>query len=288
MPTTLPPEFDASIYRQLHPDLKAAGFDDAGLTGHYIRHGMDEGRACSAIKSRADFLALIPAEASVLEICPGLTPTLKRQGIKYYDTEDRASLVEQATLLHVQTATIPEIDFVSASDDMSVVTGTYEVLLSVHDLGRHPNLVAHLQQCEKLLAPGGLMFCVVPDKRYSYDHFTPETSLAALLARYHENDNTHHLEHSLALGVATHYNGRSHWAGRHGSREARLEERVNAVLSGETPVAVRHVNSSYFTSAGFRDIVSSLRTLKLTGLAVERLYPPVYGNNEFYVVLSTQ
>lgn len=288
MVTGLPPEFDANTYRNLHADLKAAGFDDAGMQGHYIRHGMDEGRACNTIKSRADFLALIPAAASVVEICPGFTPTLKGQGIKYYDTEDRASLVEQATLLHVQTSTIQEIDYVSGADDMSIVEGKYDVLLSVNDLGRHPNLIVHLQQCESLLAPGGMMFCVVPDKRYSYDYFTPETSLAVLLARYHENDNTHHLEHSLALGVATHYNGRSHWAGRHGNRETNLEARVNAILSGETEVAARHVNSSYFTPAGFRDILCSLQKLKLTRLAVERLYPPVYGNNEFYVVLSAQ
>jgi len=286
MPTSLPPEFDANIYRQLHPDLRAAGFDDEGLTGHYIRHGRDEGRGCSDIRSRADFLKLIPAEASVLEICPGFSPALRRADVKYYDTDTRDALVDQASLLNQQTATIPSIDYVSPSDHMGVINNRFDVLLSVHNLSRHPNLITHLQQCERILAPGGRMFCIVADKRYSQDHFTPETSLAALLARYQNKDNSTHLEHSLAMGTTTHYNGRKHWAGQHGNGATHLEERVNAVLSGEAEVAPRHINSSYFTPGSFGEIIKNLRQLKLTALHVERLYPPVYGNNEFYVVLA--
>ncbi|MBX2906279.1 MAG: hypothetical protein KF744_09595 [Taibaiella sp.] len=286
MASTLPAEFDAGIYRELHPDLRAAGFDDAGMQNHYVRHGLNEGRACSTIRNRADFLALIPAAATILEICPGLCPTLRLQNVKYYDTESRTSLVEQATQLHVQTSTIPEIDFVSETDDLGVVNEKFEALLSVHNLSRHANLISHLQQCEKLLKPGGRLFCVVPDKRYTQDHFNPETSLTTLLARYKEKDNSVHLEHRLALGTSTHYDASRHWAGRHGNPENMLETRVNAVWDGEQEVVPRHINASYFTPAGFSEILSSLRTLKLTNLVIERLYPPVYGNNEFYVVLA--
>ena len=217
MPTVLPSEFDANMYRNVHPDLKAAGFDDAALKAHYDRHGRDEGRACSEVRGRADFLSLIPADASILEICPGFTPALKRAGVKYYDTETSEALVAMAEQLNVRTATIPAVDYVSPADDMGVVMGKFDVLLSVHNLTRHANLIAHLQQCEKLLAPGGMMFCIVPDKRYTYDHFTPETSLATLLARYQNNDNGAHLEHTLAaVGTSAHYDARRHWAGRPG------------------------------------------------------------------------
>lgn len=286
MVTTLPAEFEPGIYRDLHPDLRAAGFDDAGMEHHYRRHGMDEGRACSTIRSRTDFLALIPSVASVLEICPGFSPTLKRQGIKYFDTESRTALAAQAALLNVQTTTIPEIDFVSETDDMSIVNEKFEVLLSVHNLSRHTNLISHLQQCEKLLKPGGKMFCIVPDKRFTQDYYTPETSLATLLARYQENDNNVHLQHTIVLGTATHYDARRHWAGNHGNPEIALETRVNTVLRGDFKVEPRHINTSYFTTRGFRDLFNNLRTLKLMGFEIERLYPPVYGNNEFYVVLA--
>lgn len=286
MATTLPAEFDAGIYRELHPDLRAAGFDDAGMQNHYVRHGLKEGRACSTIRNRAEFLALIPATASVLEIYPGFSLALTRQTIKYFDTETRASLVAQAALLNVQTSTIPEIDFVSENDDLSVVNEKFEALLSVHNLSRHANLILHMQQCEQLLRPGGRMYCVVPDKRYTQDHFTPETSLATLLARYKEKDNSVHLEHSLALGTCTHYDASRHWAGRHGNPENVLETRVNAIFDGKTEVAPGHINSSYFTPASFNEILRSLRKLKLTNLVAERLYPTVYGNNEFYVVLA--
>ena len=289
MATALPAEFDANIYRSLHPDLKAAGFDDVGLKEHYDRHGRDEGRACSAVRNRADFLSLIPADASILEICPGFTPALRRAGVKYYDTETRDALTAMAEQLNVQTATIPLIDYVSPADDMGVVTSKFDVLVTVHNLTRHANLIAHLQQCEKLLAPGGMIFCVVPDKRYTYDHFTPETSLATLLARYQNNDNETHLEHSLAaMATATYYNGRRHWEGRHGNPEDNLEARVNAVLSNETRLAPRHVNTTYLTPGSFRSVMNSLLTLKLTQLAIHRLYPAVYGNNEFYVVLKAR
>lgn len=289
MATALPHEFDADIYRALHRDLAAAGFDEAGLRGHYIRHGRDEGRACSAVRNRAEFLSLIPADASVLEICPGLTPALKRAGVKYYDTATREALVAMAEQLNVQTATIPAIDYVSTVDDMSIVAGKFDVLLSVHNLTRHANLVAHLKQCEKLLAPGGMMFCIVPDKRYTYDHFIPETSLATLLARYQNNDNGTHLEHTLAaMGTSAHYDARRHWAGRHGHPDNSIQERVNAVLAGEREIAPRHINTSYFTPTSFSEIMNSLQNLELTGLKTERLYPPVYGNNEFYVVLAAR
>lgn len=293
MNIALPAAFDVNIYRNTHPDLKAAGFDDNGLTGHYERHGRAEGRACSTVRSRADFLALIPADINVLELCPGFTPSLTGPNIRYYDRETRGELATAAAALNVSTASLADIDYVSPTDDMSGITATFDMVVSIHDIGRHPNLVKHLQGIEALLNPGGHLFCAIPDKRYTNDYFSPEATLTTVIARHETSDNEAGLDRTLATTTtAAHTSGPAHWAGRHGSYTHGLTGRMTDALahirSGQPTIHQRHINTHLFTPDSFCSIIDSLRALSLTSLRLAALYPAVYGKQEFFAVLTKQ
>ena len=63
-----PEEFNPEIYRELHSDMTS--FSEEELRRHYAFHGKEEGRVSNSIKSRYDFIPLIPDNKATLEIGP--------------------------------------------------------------------------------------------------------------------------------------------------------------------------------------------------------------------------
>ena len=180
MSDSLPGEFDAALYRSLYSDL--CHFEENDLRQHYEIHGRGEGRTATIAVPRDRFLQLVPRGVSILEIGPFNQPVVFGNNVKYFDLFDCNQLIERAREIGLEFDKVPHVDYVQPFGDLSIVGERFDAVISSHLLEHQPDLIRHLQQVERLFDGAGLYFLVVPDKRYCFDHFIPESSIADVLA----------------------------------------------------------------------------------------------------------
>ena len=281
-------EYDPVIYRELHDDL--AQFSELDLAAHFNNHGQDEGRISNIIKSRYDFIPLIPLESSILEIGPFYSPVVKGENVKYFDVLSYDELLARAKSLNHPVDDIPFIQFVEPNGNLGIIKEQFDVVVSSHNIEHQPDFVIHLQKVEKLLNPGGLFFCMIPDKRYCFDHFMPETTIADIISRHEEQVKTHYLKSVIEhLVLTTHNDPSRHWAGDHGVQyppdfKYLLSEALREYK--EANGAYIDVHAHYFTPQRFSEIISRLNELELTKLAMIRNYHTRRNQSEFFVIMQ--
>jgi SAM-dependent methyltransferase len=282
-----PPDFEPAHYRAIYPDLSHMRPDE--LAQHWTHHGINEGRQGNRIADRNQFAALIPDSASVLEIGPFNRPIKKGPNVRYFDVLDRGGLIRRAEQIGYETSGIPaKIDYVSAEADLGVVKEEFDFVLSSHAIEHQPNLVRHLMEVERLLGPGGCYFLVIPDKRFCFDHFMPETPLSLIIEAY-VNNHTRHSLHSVLEHrmLTTHNDPLQHWQGQHGERHASLKIRYDIAMEEYRFAAGGYidVHAWYFTPESFRDTITALAGIFPLSQGPIRVYPTRYGGIEFFAIL---
>lgn len=240
--------------------------------------------------TRAAFVAGVPL-GSALEIGPFDNPTIAGAGVAYFDVLDAAALRARAARIGYGGDRIPaRIDFVSPVGDLSVIDRRFDAVLSSHAIEHQPDLIAHLQGVERILAPGGAYYLIVPDRRYTFDHFLAETGFDEV-ARAHEEGRRVHTRQAILdhrLGT-THNNPLRHWLGIHG-RPAPTE-RMRASAEAEIARAEQgeyiDVHAWAFSPHGFAALVKRLRAQGYIGLEVERVHATRFADLEFFSVLRS-
>lgn len=284
----LPLEFDPKIYGARYADLRRMSARE--LESHYQEHGLAEGRVASAIAGRPDFVALLADIPSILEIGPLANPTVRGSNAKYFDVLPTEALKRKAQGHGLDAAQCPPIHFVSETGDLGVITETFDAVVSSHAIEHQPDLIGHLSGVAKLLKPSGRYFVAMPDKRYCFDHFICQSTIADVLgARLRQrrlHDATDVIEH---LALTTHNDPVRHWNGDHGaqlfeSKPESLGEAVNLCLQNADVYLDTH--AWQFAPSSFRDILQTLARLRLCELRVKRVYPTVRNSIEFYAVLE--
>jgi SAM-dependent methyltransferase len=281
---TPPPTIDPATYRATDPAL--AGLDDGEAIDHYRAHGRARGVIASPLALRENLLAFIDDDASILEIGPFFRPLKRGPNVEYLDVLDAAQLRERANKMGIDPNRCPtHIHYVGGLEQ---VERRYDAVVSAHVIEHQPDLVAHLQQIERILKPGGGYFLIIPDKRYCFDHFIPESSLAGVLQAHHECRTEHTLASVIEhYALTTHNDPERHWRGDHGRETRDREARVKAAYQDYFKKDGRYidVHAWYFTPPVFRSIVTTLREIGLIGLDIAGLYHPAYGRNEFCAIL---
>jgi SAM-dependent methyltransferase len=287
-PSSLPPEFDPAVYRARHLDL--ALFSNAALANHYERYGRTEGRMATSAIPRENFVALLPMDKSILEIGPFAHPAVTLSNVRYFDIMDRAGLVARATSIGLPTENIPVIHYVSPAGDLSVVDDKISYVVSSHCIEHQPDLVKHLRQVENVLTDDGLYFIIVPDKRYCFDHYLAESTVADVLEAHHARRAVHTLASVVEhRALTTHNDPARHWRGDNGPVPNDPKRYRDAVAEHEAAAGgYIDVHAWQFTPNSFRHLTQMLHDLSLTKLAPLRVYDTPYGSNEFYAVLAKQ
>lgn len=83
-----------------------------------------------------------------------------------------------------------------------VAAGAYDFVLSSHNLEHFANPLKAVKEWDRVLKPGGALLIILPDKRFTFDHRRPDTTMEHLLADYENNtqeDDLTHMEEILAL-----------------------------------------------------------------------------------------
>lgn len=286
----IPDELDVQFYRTSNPDL--ATLSDRELSIHYLQFGRKEGRPSAAMALREFFVPIAGQHSSILEIGPFYRPSLIGSNVSYFDVLDVEALRERALQHGLPLDNIPaNITYVSPTGDLSIVTDTFQALFSSHVIEHQPCIVSHLMQASKVLVKGGFYFLIIPDKRYCFDHFIAESSIADVICAFHNKSTTHTLcsviEH---IALTTHNDAPRHWAGDHADPgfEESLVNRVNSALDQYTEAHGSYidVHAWQFTPANFKSITASLHALGFLDLYPLVVYDTPHGRQEFTAVLT--
>ena len=167
--------------------------------------------------------------------------------------------------------------------------------MSCHNFEHLPDPIRFLRDCEALLAPGGVLAMIVPDKRACFDRFQPAATAAGMIeaaevsptpaseawAAFRQFSSSAVLDRNGTTAAA--------WGLGESDPErmlmgdprpphARLQRQLT---EGRDPDFCGH--RWRFTPAVFESILFDLRILGLVGLEVDEVIPTVHG--EFTVKL---
>lgn len=291
---SFPRIFNLSVYREINSDLDQ--LSDEELRAHYNQIGCREGRTCSRVRSRKDFIDVISNfEGERLEIGPFCSPILAQNSETYFsDYLNTAELRLEAIEQKQDPDDVPNIDFPTKEVSLNIAVGAkkFSIVVSCHNIEHYPCFVTHLQEVSAILMSGGHYFLIIPDKRYSADYYHKSSMLPEVLAAYAEKRKIPNIENILkGTEFITHSYPQRHWMNDHGinpyqalhgmNLSVSLEQIIQSIQSGK----YNDLHCWRFTPQSFIGIIGSLNEMKLIDLRAVRIYPTLFGSNEFFVVL---
>lgn len=290
-----PNSFDSIIYKNLHPDLNELTKEQ--LSKHYNNHGKDEGRKASKIHNRVTLKEFIDTNnLKCLEIGPFDDPVLKGKSVKYFDVLSQDDLKKRSKI-HKRPnpiENIPFIDYINPKGDLSVVKEKFDIILSCHSIEHQLDFIKHLNDVQSLLKSNGRYVLIVPDKRYCFDHFIGESTIADVLEQHKTKSKIHLMKSVIEHRALTcHNNVGDHWEGKHGEQkylknpdfiENAMIEYMDSVKTDE----YLDVHSLQFTPQSFERIITCLGQLNFTNMQIDQIYNTPKNSGEFYVVLKNK
>ena len=286
-----PKSFDSEIYKTRNPDLN--NFDSKSLFKHYNYHGMEEGRICSLVESSEKFYKLIKVKNErALEIGPLFNPKLdfNLPNVKSLDHLSLDDLRKKyADDPNVDIDRIVKTDYIWGGEPYSeLIAYKFKYIVACHVIEHSPDLISFLNNLSEILSRNGYIFLSIPDKRYCFDHFRPETTLDEVLFA-HENK---HVKPTIS-NIKEHYSTLTHnfpvrhWAGDHGETSEYSKSKLyieNKIKQSHNSYVDTHVWK--FKPANFEEIMSYLYRKSLINLRVIRLYPTLHNTFEFFCILK--
>jgi hypothetical protein len=283
---SLPPVFDAAFYRTDNPDL--AHLSEHQLEEHYRANGIEEGRAGSMAAWRNVLIDVVHKEQAVLEIGPFANPAISGSHVRYLDAYDTEELIKRCKWHDLDASRVPQIDYVSPRGTFEMIDRKFSAAFGSHSIEHQPDFVRHLQNVSSILEDGGRYYIISPDKRFCFDHFRSETTVADVVAAYLLNV-VNHLPRTFATHalLVTHNDPVRHWAGDHGEPSYKTENTLRLEQIVDMIECENYVDSHAWqnTPKSFHEITSTLFKHGLIDLYPERVYHTPRNMFEFMVVL---
>ncbi|MEM6484773.1 MAG: class I SAM-dependent methyltransferase [Pseudomonadota bacterium] len=286
-------DFDLEVYRLANPDL--GSLTTAELLTHWQTHGRREQRTAGLAQHRDTLRQrLVEAFESILEIGPYGRPFLAGDGVKYFDIADQQSLIKRAEdegVGHLYNQ-VPFIDFHHPEGDLSVVPDcSFDLVYDSHSIEHHPDLVKHLHHVARLLKPNGLYIAHVPDKRFTFDHYFPLTTIAEVLDAHYSTAKRHSVAHVIGhLTYSTHNDSVAHWKGQNGEFGSLLEltKVAKHAIEHYREAAGRYidVHAWRFTPRSLRCLMLQLNYLEFVDLKPIHVHETARDSSEFLSVMA--
>jgi SAM-dependent methyltransferase len=259
---------------------------------------------------REQITRFITPQQRGIEIGPFCNPLApKRLGFNclVLDVCDAATLRQKAkadpAISAQSVANIEEVDLVGPYPGLVGLAakqhppGSFDYILSSHDLQRMPDPIRFLQDCQTTLKPGGVLSMAVPDRRACFDYFRPHTTLADWLEAYFENRQHPSAvqvfrQHLLHCRLMENEQQLASFTLEHDPLKIRpLDSLQKAFADYKTSQAnldevYRDVHCWAFTPASLEWILQDMRFLALFDMEIQQI-TATYGN-EFYVRLCKQ
>lgn len=280
---------DPGFYGSVYKDLQGLGAEE--LIQHYQACGETEGRVAAAFATREGLFSILTPQDSILEIGPFTSPLIQGEKVKYFDVLDKQALIEREIEHKRPIESALEIDYVSPVGDLSIIRNEkFDVVVSGHCIEHQADLIKHLNQVSDILNPGGYYLLIIPDKRYCFDHFIAESTLADVVQAHFEKRTVHSLasviEHNL---LTTHNDAVRHWAGDHQGPDLLGEPgAVERVIQNfkDADGAYIDVHAWQFTPRSFLKLINQLHKAQLVSLVTDHVFGTPRNTPEFCAVLQ--
>jgi SAM-dependent methyltransferase len=197
---------------------------------------------------------------------------------------------------------IEEVDLVGSACDLAdLVTKRFgpdkrfDWILASHTIEHMPDPIRFLEECAKMLAPGGVLRMAVPDKRGCFDHFRPASDIAEWVQAYRERRTRPTVyqvfrEECYRTEVTARDGGPIAWRlGEIPARDARIAERSLDLYrawfgpGGTEPATYIDTHCWAFTPESFELLVRDTIAFGLVPMGVARI-SRTHGH-EFFVDL---
>jgi hypothetical protein len=282
-----PINFDYDLYKKYN-DLQL--FNNNQLLDHYNINGKNEGRVCSLGQNR-DFLNSVPKKfLNCLEIGPFDVPVLKGENVYYFDVLNKEDLIKRAISINRinNLNNIPFIKYVNSIGDLTIIEDKFDVILSCHSIEHQIDFIKHINDVENLLNNNGYYIVILPDKRYCFDHFIKESTIADIIDAHNTKNNFHKLKSVIEHRALTcHNNSIDHWNGIHGTQNINnIDNAIKEYNEYLNKNEYLDVHAWQFTPESFSNIINILNNLKYTNFKLSNLYNTVNGSCEFIVILQ--
>lgn len=317
----MPTEFDLNYYKNSYPELMT--LPDEAVIEHYKMFAVEQGRSTCSY-DRSEYLQAMlqknidDSHLSALEISPWDNPFLRGDNVKYFGVEDAETLRKAADDMNRPFKNAPiKIHFVGENGNLSVVNEKFDIVFSAHVIEHCPDLVEHLQSVSKILNAGGLYVLIIPDKRYCFDYYHPESTISEVIDAFANGRKFPRLADVINFAYTrTHNAAVLHWLDYHGERygykrqppvdaDAQVEimgeyffddgtdasfekfshlvERYSEALEHGSYISAHNWR---FTPENFGYIINMLNQLNLVDLPIYRLCHTIWGRQEFIAMLE--
>ena len=284
-----PSDFDLDIYKEWD-DLK--GMNNELLEKHYKEHGKNEGRVCSKISNRSTLIEYIDTnKLECLEIGPFECPNLKGENVKYFDVLDQDSMQKRAIKLN-RMGKVPYIDYVDSIGNLKVIDKKFDLVLSCHSIEHQLNFIQHLVDVSQLLNENGYYVVILPDKRYCFDHFINESTIADIICQHTTKPMLHSVKSVIEhRSLICHNFCIRHWNNDHGEQnyvydDNSIEYAVKEYQDSISKNEYLDVHSLQFTPDSFKNIITILKNLNYIDLVIDNVYSTIKNDLEFFVILK--
>ena len=188
---------------------------------------------------------------------------------------------------NVDLAKIEDVDFVWKGEEYDKLVGEerFDWIFAAHLIEHVPNIVAFINDAATILKEDGVLCLVIPDKRYTFDMYRPQSSIASVIDAHVEQRKI------PTLG------SRFEYMFSYGSRNQKTSSIENIVFpllphgDIKQTMLLTSDDSSYtdvhvwsFTPNHFRLLIEVLFQTKLISLREQCFHPSV--GHEFYITLS--
>lgn len=111
---------------------------------------------------------------------PFVTP--EEGSVEFADYASTEDLIEEARANegHSPDFVVP-VNYVLSQGGWAGIPNVYDWIAAAHVIEHAPSMIDWLHEAADKLNPGGILFLVVPDKRYTFDFFRPESTLGKIL-----------------------------------------------------------------------------------------------------------
>lgn len=142
---------------------------------------------------------------SLLEIGAQAAPTILKDeaDIDYLDYETKEESCKKNFPENQKIwEKVVETDIIVESDDYCKYTRKrYDCVIANHVIEHTDDVILWLQSISKLLKKDGVLFLTIPDKKYSFDKYRPNTSFSHIIADYLLGGKRSIKEHIIEIGV---------------------------------------------------------------------------------------
>lgn len=246
-----------------------------------------------ALDRKAKTLFAIDRRGRGLEIGASYSPMAPRSAGFAVEVVDHATTAELREKYrndpNVDVSRIEEVDHVWRGEPLDELLGgrRYDWIIASHVVEHIPDLISFFRQCVALLAPGGTLSLVIPDKRYCFDFFRWPSTTGDFLQAFVEGRRRHpagvvfdHFAQLVTRGSAVTWNAETSDDFRFFYK---LDDAKAIFERARDDDQYIDVHCWRFTPASFRLLVTELRLLGLVALEEVCAFPT--EGCEFFVTL---